>query len=294
MELSRAARVILIGAPGVGKGTQTERLLQRFPQLSAISTGDLLRSNVKRRTPLGIQAEGIIKSGGLVADDMMLRLLTDELRSRGWLSSDPHSRSHSHPHSLPPHHHHHHSSPSCSSLRSSSSSSSTTRSFSSSPNLSSTVQTSNFSSGAASSTSATLSSGPSSSFILDGYPRTATQASALDSIIPINLAVSLKTPDSVILERIAGRWVHEPSGRVYNTSFNAPRVPGVDDVTGEPLVQRADDSLDVYAARLDKFRQTSLPILEHYDRKGVLLEVDGLSSDDISPKLFAAFEKRFC
>lgn len=274
MKLARAARVILVGAPGVGKGTQTERLLQRFPQLSSLSTGDLLRSNVKRRTPLGIQAESIIKSGGLVADDIMLRLISDELRSRGWLAS---STSHAPPSS----------STASSSLRGNAS-----RSFSSSSKILSTVN--DHHDHLSGPSSAAASSDPSASFILDGYPRNAAQAQALDSIVPVNLAVSLVTPDEVILERIAGRWVHEPSGRVYNTSFNAPRVPGIDDVTGEPLVQRADDSLEVYAQRLARFHASSRPILDHYRRLGVLLEVHGLSSDDISPKLFAAFEERFC
>jgi adenylate kinase len=111
--------------------------------------------------------------------------------------------------------------------------------------------------------------------------------------VPINWVVSLQTPLEVIMERISSRWVHEPSGRVYNTSFNAPKVPGRDDVTGEPLVQRADDSEQIYRARFKKFRETSEPLLEHYAKKGVLWEVQGLSSDDISPKLFNEFEKRF-
>lgn len=134
---------------------------------------------------------------------------------------------------------------------------------------------------------------PSASFLLDGFPRTAAQAAQLDGIVPINLAVSIKTPLEVIIERISGRWVHEPSGRVYNTTFNAPKVPGRDDVTGEPLVRRADDSEEVYRARWKKFQETSEPLLEHYARKGVLWEVEGMSSDEITPKLFREFERRF-
>ncbi|KND88339.1 GTP:AMP phosphotransferase, mitochondrial [Tolypocladium ophioglossoides CBS 100239] len=284
MQLKRAARVILVGAPGVGKGTQSERLLKRFPQLQSISTGDLLRSNVKKRTPLGIMAENTMKTGGLVADDLMLRLISSELRNRGWLfgqgrpnvmtlSSEatstemPSSRDpgppmdgsgslSAQPWSYDEHHHCHHP----------------VHQHQQPPQAS---------------------DDPSASFILDGYPRTAAQATTLDSIVPINLAVSIKTPFSVILERIAGRWVHEPSGRVYNTSFNAPRVPGRDDVTGEPLIQRPDDSESVYRARFARFRETSEPLLEHYAKKGVLLEVEGLSSDEISPKLYREFEKRF-
>jgi adenylate kinase len=134
---------------------------------------------------------------------------------------------------------------------------------------------------------------PSASFILDGFPRTASQASQLDALIPINLVVSLKTPFSIILERIAGRWIHAPSGRVYNTTFNAPRVPGRDDVTGEPLTKREDDDEATWKARLKKFEETSEPLLEHYAKKGVLWEVQGNSSDEISPVLFGEFERRF-
>ena len=134
---------------------------------------------------------------------------------------------------------------------------------------------------------------PSASFLLDGFPRTAGQADMLDEIVPINLAVSLKTPFKVIMERISGRWVHEPSGRVYNDTFHAPKIPGLDDITGEPLVKRPDDDETVYRSRFKKFQETSEPLLEHYAKKGVLWEVEGMSSDEISPKLYREFERRF-
>lgn len=269
MRLRRAARVILVGAPGVGKGTQSERLLSRFPQLSAISSGDLLRHNVKNRTPLGIKVEKTIKTGGLVPDDMILRLITNELSQRGWLSGGR---------------------PSFMTLASAVSSDATSSmdlaADSSIPGLDT-----NPNAGACLSSQA--SDDPSASFLLDGFPRTAVQAERLDDIVPINWVVSLQTPFDVIMERISSRWVHEPSGRVYNTTFNAPKVPGRDDITGEPLVQRADDSEEVYRARFQKFRETSEPLLEHYAKKGVLWEVNGLSSNEISPQLFQEFEKRF-
>lgn len=97
----------------------------------------------------------------------------------------------------------------------------------------------------------------------------------------------------MILERIAGRWVHAPSGRVYNTTFNPPITPGKDDVTGEPLTKREDDCEVTWKARLEKFEETSKPLLEHYADKGILWEVQGNSSDEISPKLFEEFGKRF-
>ncbi|KAH7001165.1 P-loop containing nucleoside triphosphate hydrolase protein [Ilyonectria destructans] len=269
MRLNKAARVILFGAPGVGKGTQSERLLNRFPQLNTISTGDLLRHNVKNRTPLGIKVESTMKSGGLVADDLMLRLISNELFTRGWLKGQ--------------------GPPSVMTLASEATTFFEHSSYR--PPQIDTLVASPFHFDEH--TPPRVSNDPAASFILDGFPRTAPQAGTLDKIVPINLVVSIKTPLSVIMERIAGRWVHEPSGRVYNTSFNTPRVPGRDDVTGEPLIQRADDSEEIYRARFRKFQETSEPVLNHYAKKGVLVEVEGMSSDEISPKLYKEFEKRF-
>jgi adenylate kinase len=116
----------------------------------------------------------------------------------------------------------------------------------------------------------------------------------LDSLVPINFVVHLVTPPSIILSRITSRWVHEPSGRVYNADFNAPKVPGKDDLTGEPLTQREDDSIDTWKQRLHKFEETSRALLQHYQRKGCLWRVEGNSSDEITPKLFAEFERKFC
>lgn len=265
MRLSKAARIILVGAPGVGKGTQAERLLQRFPQLSAISSGDLLRENVKSQTPLGIKAESTMRSGALVPDAMILRLILNELKVRGWLfpSGGPT------PMTL-----------------SSASATAVQEDF----DTDSYVEQSSL---ASMSPPPQPSDDPSASFILDGFPRTAGQASQLDNLIPINLVVSLKTPFDVILERIAGRWVHAPSGRVYNTTFNAPKVSGKDDITGEPLTKRSDDDEETWKARLKKFEETSEPLLEHYERKGVLWTVEGNSSDEISPKLYEEFKRRF-
>ncbi|KAJ5542550.1 Adenylate kinase 2 [Penicillium sp. DV-2018c] len=249
-QLRKAARVILIGAPGVGKGTQSERLLARFPQLASISSGDLLRENVRRRTPLGLEAEAAIQSGELVPDSMILNLISDDMKSKGWLLPKVES-----------------------------------------PVPSSTSPSSSSPTGTPSSAH---SIDPSASFILDGFPRTAAQAASLDEIVPVNFVVHLVTPPSVILARIASRWVHEPSGRVYNTDFHPPKVQGRDDVTGDVLTQREDDSLETWTQRLRKFEETSQALLEHYDRRRCLFRVEGDSSDEISPKLFAEFEQRFC
>jgi len=211
-----------------------------------------------------------MKSGGLVPDDLILRLIRNELNQRGWIFS-------THPAS------------DVITLTSSAvdlstgtgSTAADVEAFISSP------------SHVRGYPPARASDDPSASFLLDGFPRTAAQADRLDEIVSINWAVSIKTPLDIILERISGRWVHEASGRVYNTTFNAPKVPGRDDITGEVLVRRADDDEAVYRARFRKFEETSEPLLEHYARKGALTEIEGLSSDEISPKLFAEFERRF-
>jgi adenylate kinase len=134
---------------------------------------------------------------------------------------------------------------------------------------------------------------PSASFVLDGFPRTATQASQIDELIPINMVVNINTPSDIIIDRICNRWVHAPSGRVYNTTFNKPKVEGKDDVTGDALTRRADDDPETWKARLKNFKETSQSLLEHYDKLGVLWTVNGNSSDEITPQLFKEFGKRF-
>jgi adenylate kinase len=201
-----------------------------------------------------------MKSGALVPDAMILRLIVNELTTRGWISDN------------------------------------TLRPYA--------VYASSMGMGDASvdsvhipwelrSSRYTFSDQPSASFILDGFPRTAVQAIQLDNIVPINLVVNLNTPSDIIIDRICNRWVHEASGRVYNTTFNAPKVEGKDDVTGEPLTRRADDDPEVWKARLKSFKENNEPLLEHYDKLGVLWTVNGNSSDEISPKLFAEFSRRF-
>jgi adenylate kinase len=134
---------------------------------------------------------------------------------------------------------------------------------------------------------------PDASFILDGFPRTASQASQIDKLIPINMAIHVHTPTEIILDRICNRWIHLPSGRTYNTTFNPPKVEGKDDVTGEKLVQRDDDKPEVWKARLKTFNDEARPLLEHYEKMGVLWRVEGNSSNEISPKIFAEFGKQF-
>lgn len=218
-------------------------------------------------TSVGIQVEHTLKAGGLVSDSIILRLIRNELQMRGWLGQ-----------------------PQVMTLNSSGlGPEGDTYHNGGDGDMAAFMGTAPH--------RATLggpSDDPAASFLLDGFPRTAGQADQLDELVPINLAVSIKTPFDVIMERISGRWVHEPSGRVYNTTFNPPKVAGRDDLTGEALVKRADDDEETYRTRFRKFQETSEPLLEHYARQGVLYEVEGMSSDEITPKLFKAFEKRFC
>lgn len=137
---------------------------------------------------------------------------------------------------------------------------------------------------------------PESSFILDGFPRTATQAQALSRLLPMNLIFHLVTPESIILSRMATRWIHAPSGRVYNIGFNDPKVPGVDDLTGEKLVQREDDDEATWRKRLAKFEETSSGLLGFYrqTQPGSVVVVKGDSSDEISPQIFEEIDRRYC
>ncbi|KAJ9654975.1 Adenylate kinase 2 [Neophaeococcomyces mojaviensis] len=139
------------------------------------------------------------------------------------------------------------------------------------------------------------SNNPDASFILDGFPRTATQAEALSLLLPMNLVFQLVTPVDIILQRMASRWIHQASGRVYNVGFNDPKVPGKDDITGEPLTQREDDSEATWRKRLSTFEQTSVPLLNFYRQNypDMVVDVQGDSSDEISPQIYAAIEKRF-
>lgn len=265
-KLKNAARIILVGAPGVGKGTQSERLIQRFPQLCSIATGDLLRDHVKNKTSLGrsnfknigsltnsslgLQADSYMRAGGLVPDPLILNLILTELTSRRWISTDKNN-----------------------------------------DEIIAALERGN---GSASS-AVRPSNDPNTSFILDGFPRTAGQAQALSHLLPMNLVFHLVTPVDIILSRMANRWTHPASGRVYNVGFNDPKVAGKDDITGEPLVQREDDSEATWRKRLAKFDDTSNGLLRFYKKQdaSMVVQVKGNSSDEISPQIFAEIEQRF-
>lgn len=123
------------------------------------------------------------------------------------------------------------------------------------------------------------------SMLLDGFPRTIAQAEHLWHRLKLDVVLNLVVPHEVIIERVQGRWVHLASGRVYNIGFNEPKVPFVDDVTGERLVQRADDKPETVQQRLEIYQSITKPVIKYYDDKGILTNFKGKSSDEIWPKV---------
>lgn len=181
-------RIILLGLPGAGKGTQARFLIEKF-RIPQISTGDMLRAAIKRGTPLGIRANDYMERGELVPDEVVIELVRERLRA-----------------------------PDCA-----------------------------------------------RGFILDGFPRTIEQAQALrDAGIDIDFIIEIEVGDGEILRRMSGRRVHPASGRTYHVEFNPPRVPGKDDVTGEPLVQRADDNEKTVMQRIATYHDLTKPLIAYY------------------------------
>jgi len=132
-------------------------------------------------------------------------------------------------------------------------------------------------------------------WILDGFPRTLPQARMIDEHLahrgtPLSLIIHLDVPDSIILQRIKDRWTHLPSGRVYNLSYNPPKREGLDDITGEPLTKRPDDTPETYTRRLDLFRRETYPVLTYFsqpDSSARVVSLQGETSDEIWPQLEA-------
>jgi len=181
-------RLILLGAPGAGKGTQATYICKRFG-IPQISTGDMLRAAVKAGTPLGLQAKKVMDSGALVSDEIILGLVKERIAQ-----------------------------PDCA-----------------------------------------------AGFLFDGFPRTIVQADALKSAgVKLDYVLEIDVPDSAIVERMSGRRVHVASGRTYHDRFNPPKVAGVDDVTGEPLIQRVDDQEETVKKRLAVYAQQTQPLVEYY------------------------------
>jgi len=117
--------------------------------------------------------------------------------------------------------------------------------------------------------------------LLDGFPRTLKQALTLEEKVEIAFVLNLEVPTEEIVERISDRFVHPHSGRVYSFTYNPPKEKGKDDITGEPLIRRADDEPDKIRKRLETYGDATLPLLKHYESKGLLYSFDGNSDAEL-------------
>lgn len=130
------------------------------------------------------------------------------------------------------------------------------------------------------------------SLLLDGFPRNQKQAEALEDVAQIDAVVNLDIPIETIVERIADRWIHPASGRVYSYSYNPPKEHGKDDVTGEPLIQREDDKPEVVRGRLAAYEEVTQPLVQFYSERGLLKTFSGTQSDVIYPQVRSWLEER--
>ena len=181
-------RLILLGPPGAGKGTQATQICKKFG-IPQISTGDMLRAAVKAGSPMGLEAKKVMDSGGLVSDDIIIGLVKERIAQ-----------------------------PDCA-----------------------------------------------NGFLFDGFPRTIPQADAMKAAgVKLDYVLEIDVPFDAIIERMSGRRSHPASGRTYHVKFNPPKVSGVDDVTGEPLVQRADDQEETVKKRLQVYSDQTRPLVDYY------------------------------
>ena len=214
-------RIILLGMPGAGKGTQAQFLMDKY-RIPQISTGDMLRGAIKAGTPLGKEAKGYMDKGELVPDRVVIELVKQRVKESDCAAG----------------------------------------------------------------------------FIVDGFPRTIPQAEALrDAGVNIDYVVEIAVGDEEILRRMSGRRVHLASGRTYHVTFNPPRVPGKDDMTGEDLVQRADDNEETVKRRITNYHSQTQPLIAFYSKWAAggdkraprIVTVPGIGKvEEIRDRMFAA------
>ena len=131
------------------------------------------------------------------------------------------------------------------------------------------------------------------SLLLDGFPRNVEQARALDSAAHVDYIINLNVPTETIVERIADRWIHPASGRIYSYAYRPPKQPGLDDHTNEPLVQREDDKPEAVRTRLDAYDKVTAPLVKWYkERQRTIQTFSGTQSDVIYPEVKAWLEEQ--
>jgi len=208
-------RIILLGSPGSGKGTQAQFITKKYG-IPQISTGDMLRAAVKAGTALGVEAKKVMDAGSLVSDDIILGLIKERIAQDDCVKG----------------------------------------------------------------------------FLLDGFPRTIAQAEGLIAMdVVVDHVVEIAVEDADIIKRMSGRRVHLASGRTYHIEFNKPQQEGLDDETGETLIQRDDDQEDIVKKRLAVYHEQTKPLVDFYSAEGQTAKFSSITGvgdvSDITEKVFA-------
>ncbi len=211
-------RIILLGSPGSGKGTQAQFITEKYA-IPQISTGDMLRAAVREGSPLGVEAKKVMDAGGLVSDNIILGLIKERIMQADCQNG----------------------------------------------------------------------------FLLDGFPRTIAQAEGLEAMgIAIDHVIEIEVADEEIIKRMAGRRVHTQSGRTYHILYNPPKVEGIDDITGDPLILRDDDKEETVRKRLSVYHNQTKPLVDYYSAAGQSVQFDSIvgigSVDAITAKVFAILD----
>ena len=204
-------RLILLGAPGAGKGT-VAKLLHNVDGSVQISTGDILRGAVKEGTELGKKADEFMKAGDLVPDDLIMGIMEERLKQEDCKKG----------------------------------------------------------------------------FLLDGFPRTIPQAKALKELLPkvgyeLDMAVNLVVPREEILNRLTTRRTcsNPECQEIYNIRSKPPKKEGICDICGSPVIQRADETKEAINKRLDTYNEKTAPLVDFYEKEGLLLNVTAKSSEGV-------------
>lgn len=201
-------KIIMLGAPGAGKGTQAKRIAEKYG-IPHISTGDIFRANIKGGTELGMKAKAFMDQGQLVPDEITIGMLLDRIHEADCVNG----------------------------------------------------------------------------YVLDGFPRTIPQAESLTKALAemgeaIDYAINVDVPDSAIVSRMGGRRACVNCGATYHVEFNAPKQEGICDVCGEKLILREDDKPETVQNRLTVYHEQTQPLIDYYQKAGVLAEVDGTQDMD--------------
>lgn len=201
-------RIVLLGPPGAGKGTQASKIVGKFG-IPHISTGDILRKAIADETLLGKQAGEYIKKGLLVPDDLVIAMVKSRLDMNDCGNG----------------------------------------------------------------------------FLLDGFPRTVSQAESLDEYmqkkdIQLDAALNIEVDKDVLIERFTGRRVCEQCDATYNVKFSPPKESGVCDKCRGKLIIREDDKPETVKKRLEVYETSTAPLIDYYKRKNLLVNIDGSRSID--------------